>query len=112
MKDNILKCEYNMDNGYVEVYYKDGNMLRLKCEEVESRLRLTQHSQSKIWKLLNENPIEYVSMALSGEMQKYCNIEDDMVKSSQDRLLQQYLDLGYNEATVEALIRKFYRYDS
>ena len=30
MKDNILKCEYNMDNGYVEVYYKDGNMLRLK----------------------------------------------------------------------------------
>ena len=60
MKDNILKCEYNMDNGYVEVYYKDGNMLRLKCEKVESRLRLTQHSQSKIWKLLDENPIERI----------------------------------------------------
>ena len=101
-----------MDNGYVEVYFKVGKILKLKCEEVEFRLRLTEHSQSKIWKLLNENPIEYVSMALSGEMQKYCNIEDDMVKSSQDRLLQQYLDLGYNEATVEALIRKFYRYDS
>ena len=104
MKDNILKCEYNMDNGYVEVYYKDGNMLRLKCEEVESRLRLTQHSQSKIWKLLDENPIEYVSM--------YCDIEDDMVKSSHDMLLQQYLDLGYNQATAEALIREFNRYDS
>ena len=57
MKDNILKCEYNMDNGYVEVYYKDGNMLRLKCEEVESRLRLTEHSQSKIWKLFPRLPI-------------------------------------------------------
>lgn len=112
MKDNILKCEYNMDNGYVEVYFKDGNMLKLKCEEAESRLRLTEHSQSKIWKLLDENPIEYVSMALSGEMQKYCDIEDDMVKSSHDMLLQQYLDLGYNEATAEALIREFYRYDS
>ena len=112
MKDNILKCEYNVDNGYVEVYYKDGNMLRLKCEEVESRLRLTGYSQSKIWKLLDENPLEYVSMALSGEMQKYCDIEDEMVDSTHDRLLQQYLDLGYNRATAEALIREFYRYDS
>ena len=112
MKDNILKCEYNVDNGYVEVYYKDGNMLRLKCEEVESRLRLTGHSQSKIWKLLDENPLEYVSMALSGEMQKYCDIEDEMVDSTHDRLLQQYLDLGYNRATAEALIRESYRYDS
>ena len=112
MKDNILKCEYNMDNGYVEVYYKDGNILRLKCEEIESRLRLTEHSQSKIWKLLDENPIEYVSMALSGEIQKYCDIEDEMVESSHDRLLQQYQDIGYNRATAEALIREFYRYDS
>ena len=51
-------------------------------------------------------------MALSGEMQKYCDIEDEMVESSHDMLLQQYLDLGYNEATAEALIREFYRYDS
>ena len=35
-----------------------------------------------------------------------------MVESSHDMLLQQYLDLGYNEATAEALIREFYRYDS
>lgn len=112
MKDNILRCEYNMDNGYVEVYYKDGNMLRLNCEEVESRLRLTNHSQSMIWKLLDEKPIEYVSMALSGEMQKYCDIEDEMVESSHDMLLQRYLDLGYNRTTAEALIREFYRYDS
>lgn len=112
MKDNILKCEYNMDNGYVEVYYKDGNMLRLNCEEVESQLRMTEHSQSKIWKLLDEKPIEYVSMALSGQMQKYCDIEDEMVESSHDMLLQRYLDLGYNRATAEALIREFYRNDS
>ena len=38
MKDNILKFEYNMDNGYVEVYYKDGNILKMRCEEVESQL--------------------------------------------------------------------------
>ena len=34
--DNIVECSYNMDNGYVEVWYVDGNMLRIKCEEVEA----------------------------------------------------------------------------
>lgn len=96
MNDNILKCDYNMDNGYVEVYYKDGNILKLKCEDIEAKLRLTEHSQSRIWKLLDDSPIEYVSMALSGEMQAYCDIEDEMVKSSHDVLLQRYLESGYN----------------
>lgn len=31
--ENIMGCEYNMDNGYVEVYYFDSNILQLKCEE-------------------------------------------------------------------------------
>lgn len=26
--DNIVECSYNMDNGYVEVWYVDENMLR------------------------------------------------------------------------------------
>ena len=25
--DNIVECSYNMDNGYVEVWYVDENML-------------------------------------------------------------------------------------
>lgn len=28
--DNIVECAYNMDNGYVEVWFTDGNMLRIK----------------------------------------------------------------------------------
>lgn len=39
--ENIISCEYNMDNGYVEVYYSDGNVLRLKCEEIEASLHTT-----------------------------------------------------------------------
>ena len=30
--------------------------------------------------LLDDKPIEYVAMALSGELQAYCDIETDMVK--------------------------------
>ena len=78
--DNIVECANNMDNGYVEVWSTDGNMFRIKCEEVEAALRTTEQSLAKLHKLLDEKPIEYVAMALSGEMQAYCAIEDDMVK--------------------------------
>lgn len=78
--ENVIGCEYNMDNGYVEVYYSDGNVLRLKCEEIEASLRTTEQSLAKLHKLLYSKPIEYVAMALSGELQAYCDIEADMVK--------------------------------
>ena len=33
--DNIVEYAYNMDNGYVEVWFTDGNMLRISggCSE-------------------------------------------------------------------------------
>lgn len=72
--DNIVEYAYNMDNGYVEVWFTDGNMLRIKCEEVEAALRTTEQSLAKLHRLLDNKPIEYVAMALSGEMQAYCDI--------------------------------------
>ncbi len=54
-------------------------MFRIKCEEVEAALRTTEQSLAKLHKLLDNKPIEYVAMALSGEMQAYCDIEDEMV---------------------------------
>lgn len=92
--DNIVECSYNMDNGYVEVWYVDGNMLRIKCEEVEVALRTTEQSLEKLHKLLDNKPIEYVAMALSGEMQAYCDIENDMVKGMVGTIVQGYLKKG------------------
>ena len=106
--DNIVECAYNMDNGYVEVWFTDGNMLRIKCEEVEAALRTTEQSLAKLHRLLDNKPIEYVAMALSGEMQAYCDIEDEMVKDSHDILLQQYLELGYSKAMAEVLSGRGY----
>ena len=84
--DNIVECAHNMDNGYVEVWFTDGNMLRIKCEEVEAALRTTEQSLAKLHKLLDEKPIEYVAMALSGEMQAYCDIEDIWLRECLGRL--------------------------
>lgn len=110
--DNIVECAYNMDNGYVEVWFTDGNMLRIKCEGVEAVLRTTEQSLAKLHKLLDNKPIEYVAMALSGEMQAYCDIEDDMVKGMFGTIVQGYLKKGYNRATAEMMAREFFRYES
>ena len=92
--DNIVECAYNMDNGYVEVWFTDGNMLQIKCEEVEAALRITEQSLAKLHRLLDNKPIEYVVMALSGEMQAYCDIENDMVKGMVGTIVQGYLKKG------------------
>ena len=112
LMDNIVEYAYNMDNGYVEVWFTDGNMLRIKCEEVEAALRTTEQSLAKLHKLLDNKPIEYVAMALSGEMQAYCDIEDGMVKGMFGTIVQGYLKKGYNRATVEMMAREFFRYES
>ena len=110
--DNIVECVYNMDNGYVEVWFTDGNMLRIKCEEVEAALRTTEQSLAKLHRLWDNKPIEYVAMALSGKMQAYCDIEDDMVKGMFGTIVQGYLEKGYNRATAEMMAREFFRYES
>lgn len=110
--ENIMSCEYNMDNGYVEVYYSDGNILQLKCEEIEANLHTTEQSLAKLHKLLDDKPIEYVAMALSGELQAYCDIEADMVKGMFGTIVQGYLKQGYSKAMAEALAREFFRYES
>lgn len=110
--ENVVSCEYNMDNGYVEVYYSDSNVLRLKCEEIEVGLRTTEQSLAKLHKLLDDKPIEYVAMALSGELQTYCDIEADMVKGMFGTIVQGYLKQGYNKAMAEAWARELFRYES
>ena len=110
--DNIVECAYNMDNGYVEVWSVDGNMLRIKCEEIEAALRTTEQSLAKLHKLLENKPIEYVAMALFGEMQVYCDIEEDMIKGMFGTIVQGYLKKGYNRATAEMMAREFFRYQS
>ena len=105
--DNIVECAYNIDNGYVEVWFTDGNMLRIKCEEVEAALRTTEQSLAKLHRLLDNKPIEYVAMALSGEMQAYCDIEGMF-----GMIVQGYLKKAYNRATAEMMAREFFSYES
>jgi len=112
MEDNILRYSYNIDSGYVEVIYKDSSVLKVKCEEVEERLNLNMVTESVLQKLLDENPVEYVAMALANELEEYCKLQCRGRGEQYDSLLNQYLELGYGLKSAEALVREFYRYDS
>lgn len=50
-------------------------------------------------------------MALFGEMQTYCDIDDDMVKGMLGMIVQGYLKKGYNRATAEMMNREFFKYE-
>lgn len=56
------------------------NMLRIRYEEVKTVLRTTEQPLTKLHKLLDNKPIEYVAMVLFREVQAYCDTEDKMVK--------------------------------
>ncbi len=74
-------------------------------------LQQGMQSLAKLHKLLDNKPIEYVAMALSVEMQAYCDIEDEMVKGMFGTIVQGYLKKGYNRATAEMMAREFFRYE-
>lgn len=79
---------------------------------MEAALRTTEQSLAKLHRLLDNNSIEYVAMALSVEMQAYCDIEEDMVKGMFGTIVQGYLKKGYNRSTAEIMAREFFRYES
>lgn len=79
---------------------------------MEAALRTTEQSLAKLHRLLDNNSIEYVAMALSVEMQAYCDIEEDMVKGMFGTIVQGYLKKGYNRSTAEMMVREFFRYES
>lgn len=99
-------------NTQLSLFDITGTVLRIKFGEVEAALRTTEQSMAKLHKLLDNKPIEYVAMALSGEMQAYCDIEDEMVKGMFGTIVQGYLKKGYNRATAEMMAREFFRYES
>ena len=83
-----------------------------KVRRSGAALRTTEQSLAKLHKLLDNKSIEYVTMALSGGMQTYCDIEVEMVKGMFGTIVQGYLKKGYNQATAEMMARDFFLYES
>jgi hypothetical protein len=107
--ENVLGCKYNIDNGYLEVFYKDGSILVLMCEDVEAELRTTILSRAELELLLEENPMEYMEMALEGKFQEFCDLIDKEEPEMLEIIIQAYMKQGFSRATAEMYAREVYR---
>ena len=110
--ENILECEYNWDNGCIEVKYIDGEMLQIKCDEIEEALETTTYSLAKVRQLKFDEPVEYVRMVLSGVMQDYCDSLNGMFCDMYEPLVQSYMKRGDSREMASSLAMEFFMYDS
>ena len=67
----LMHAFFNMDSNSVELTYNDGSVLTIDCEEVENYYDITNGQMADLDWLLYNAPMEYASLALSGEMENY-----------------------------------------
>ena len=67
----LMHAFFNMDSNSVELTYNDGSVLTIDCEEVENIYDVTNGQMADLDWLLYNAPMEYASLALSGEMENY-----------------------------------------
>lgn len=99
----ILKCNYNWNDGTVDIIFSDGTKLSLLCKGIESELDCGIEARDKIQALKVEKPLEYAKMALEGTMQEYCNSIDRSLSASQNTLFKQYKE-RYPDMSDEQII--------
>ena len=73
MTTKLIHDFYNMDTNSVELTDNDGSVLTIDCEEVENHYDVTNGQMADLDWLLYNAPMEYASLVLSGELEKYLN---------------------------------------
>lgn len=75
----MIRGFYNEQTNSVDIVHYDSNMIiRLDCGKWEQGLRTTPNSQGKMDALAIDDPVEYVRLMLSGEMQIWLDALDDL----------------------------------
>lgn len=67
----LLRCEYDMDTGCVELRFMDGTQISIDCRAVETALDANMLQRSELDWLIDNKPLEYAQMVFSGEIEEY-----------------------------------------
>ena len=110
----IVKCDYNWDNGTVDIIFSDGTKMALLCRGIEAEIEGSLEVMGRIEALKVECPLEYAQMALNETMQEYCRSVDRSSAVSADIVFRQYKKRYPNmsEAQIRSLIRECQMYDN
>lgn len=71
----LIYATYNQRYNSIDITTFDNIILRIDCNKAEDGLMTTPNSQCTLNALAIDNPIEYVRLALTGEMQNWVNAE-------------------------------------
>ena len=108
----ILKCNYNWNDGTVDIIFSDSTKLALLCKGIESEINCGIEARGKIQALKIEKPLEYAKMALNGTMQEYCDSIDHSLSTKQNILFQQYKERypDMSDEQIMSLVRECQMY--
>ena len=85
MKSNILSCKFNIDTACVEIKLTDGSMVSINCIAVENEYANNMYETSELDYLIYNEPMSYVRLLISGEMEEYLRNNTDYTPLSDMR---------------------------
>ena len=72
----LISCVFNMDTACVELRYTDGMMISIDSTEVEYEVAHTVEHRVALDYLINNAPLEYAELVLTGDIDNYCKSMD------------------------------------
>ena len=67
----LISCEYNIDNGCVELKYADGSIISICCSAVEEMVADNMYQRSELDYLIYNDPLAYAELVLKGRPEDY-----------------------------------------
>lgn len=85
MKNNIISCKFNIYTACVEAKLTDGSMVSIDCIAVENEYADNMYEASELDYLIYNEPMSYVRLLLSGNMEEYLRNNTDYTPLSDMR---------------------------
>ena len=71
MKYDERACKFNMDNGCVELLFRDGRKIFIDCTGVEDVLDVTMAQRTELDYLIYNDQLGYADLILNGDPEEY-----------------------------------------
>lgn len=107
----IRYCAYNMDSGTIDIVFDDGTAISLLCSQIEKELDTTIFTRLHLDWLIDDEPLTYAKLVLSGEMQGYLK-QYAKDQAEQENNLRQQLEQHYPPEMAREIAREFMMYDN
>ncbi len=69
--NKVILCKFNIDTACVETHFSDGTSISIYTPGVDATLDITTKHQTEVDWLIYNDPITYVNLVLSGELESY-----------------------------------------